>query len=152
MDEMLYILAIIAWVAFSFYQNYRKKTQARQKADEASRPVNMPHEEESMEYEDFGQDASDVLGEIFGFPVKQKPNPSHQTYAPDNSMQVDEIKPKSMIENMKKPYDSIEYQPNKIVYVSHLVEEEEPDSRFNAAEFDLENAFLFSIILDRPYK
>ncbi|MDO9510548.1 MAG: hypothetical protein Q7J34_02205 [Bacteroidales bacterium] len=150
MDEFLYILAIIAWIGFSFFQNYKKKANAREKAGKGAMPSDNP--EPVYEQKEESSDYGDVLSEIFGIPVPPKkvevlPKPGFS-----EGMGVDEIKPKSMLDGMKKSYESIEYQNIKISSTDNVVEVDDREPLISADEFDLKKALIYSVILERPYK
>lgn len=129
MDEILYILIGIGWVAFGLYKNYQKQLKAQK--SKASAPK-IEREETSVK---------DIFEELFPFEEIRTKEQEGQEVIFDDFESLEEIK----ISDKKDI---------KVVEKQELKEDKEiirAGKQYENTEFDLRKAVIYSMILERPY-
>jgi len=149
MDDLIYILALIAWVVFAFYRNSQKKAEkARQAQRQRPRPeqIPLPTLEEIL------------LGKEPAYEPEPEPVPEPMTVMTDGTSPVlretafereYNLRGITSIEEMDKPFK----METADVSTAPEVEAEGavPAWRESLREFNPRQAVIYSEILNRPY-
>jgi hypothetical protein len=160
MEDFLYILAIIAWVAYSFYKNSQKVKK--------NRPVTRrPIEEAPEQSRDFRSILEEILGqEEERIPELQPeiPTPSREVYKPMEYTPAyqpqDEHQYQSIYKTLDDLYEDSGMMPSQMqvsledmgndqrIQAVSSMEEKKDTPRWKA---DIRNAIILSEVLNRPY-
>jgi len=154
MDDILYIVLVVLWVAFGLFQNARK--QQKKKANtpppqpgrtpqtHQSRPEYIPRPTPQPDFED-------VLGELLGLP-KETPD-RRPAYEPVKQAEAGSpMQYSQLIDQIRKPaYASIEFDSPGAQYSTKAGMEDEATEPF-PQDFDLRQAVIYAAILQKPYQ
>ena len=154
MDDVIYLIVLIAWVVFAFYRKSQKKDAAAREAQRRARP-----EGESTPFP--------TLEEIL---LGEEPVTSNETaYEPatvpsSGTYKTDGIPPVLSQTSFEREYrlrgiESVEelgrpFEMNKIEVIDIQEDDENTDRNVTEewrARFDLRQAFIYSEILNRAY-
>jgi len=148
MDDYIYIIALIAWVAFAFYRKSQKKSEA---AREAQRRPQQPNESSPFP----------TIEEIF---LGREPAPEVEPVPASGSFTTDGIPPVLKETAFEREYNrrgitSIEEMDKPLVLNKHKLTDKQEDeiSIENIvmedwkAKVDIRQAVIYSEILNRPY-
>lgn len=149
MEDYIYILGFIAWIAYSFYSaaQKKKKKEIRQRPAYEPAPYSEPQET--------NKPGRSVFEELFGENFEEIHEEFEEPQINKDSM------PEKQIQYYQQPaYQEIE-ATNHTILVSQLTDSETPVSAslelFNKTTnhsdaFDLRKAVIYGAILERPYK
>jgi hypothetical protein len=148
MDDIIYLIVLIAWVAFAFYRKTQKKGAAVREAERKARPSGNPSPFPTLEEILLGKE-----------PVPEaEPVPASGPFTTDGMAPVltetsfekeYKLAGISSIEEMDKPFFS---QKSEVIDI----QEDDDKPEYNVidrlkTDFDLRQAFIYSEILNRPY-
>lgn len=164
MDDILYIILGIAWIAFTVYSNKQKAEKKR--ADQMQRP---PEQDDSpVEPPNQPIPARNIFEEIFNEPQPAIPEAEPEVYIPEvpeplygnktakyqekEAESLEEIKPEVSVNYFEDHYKSgYKNEESHRVLIDIQREEEDELKTEITEEFDLRKAVLFSEILRAPY-
>jgi hypothetical protein len=149
MEDYIYIIALIAWVAFGFYRKQQKKAEADRKLQRPSAPASdsgpIPRWQEIL------------LGEEEPIPVAE-PAPAAAAAMTDGMSPVlnatsfekeYNLRGIHSIEEMDKQFRMADFKPPEIKKPGPTNEDYEREEWL--AKIDLRRAVIYSEILNRPY-
>ena len=149
MDELIYILVLVAWVAYSIFNAKQKKKQKEQQAKSAPKP--QPQYETSEPQKPKPSVLEDLFGEEF---FEELPDDeeeiSYKEAVPAKEPVVTSYQPQASEKSYEERYKT----------ASQLIQEmkdEEMETIMEAGDempekdFDLRKAVIYSTILERPY-
>ncbi len=149
MDELIYILILVAWVAYSIFNAKQKKKQKEQQAKSAPRP--QPEYEASEPQKPKRSVLEDLFGEEFFEELQDEEEEiSYKEEVPVKEHVITGYQPKVSEKSYEERYKT----------ASQLIQEmkdEEIESIMAAGDeipekdFDLRKAVIYSTILERPY-
>jgi hypothetical protein len=157
MEDLIYLIILIAWAAFAFYRHSQKKKAAARKAESASAPA-YPEPEPST-----GQKDKSWEEILFGEEIPEehelemeveKELPTMEKTAPYQPVSLEQMYMQRKIESLEDPAVQKELEKQK----SELLKGE--DSKKQIADkkdhpmkdFDLRKAVIYAEILRRPYE
>jgi hypothetical protein len=148
MEDLIYVIALIAWVAFSFYRKQQKKAEADRKM---MRPT--------VQKTDSGQVPSwqDILLGEQPVPVAEPVPASAPVFTDGMSPVLSEtsfekeykLRGINSIEEMDKPFRMSDFRQQDMKIES--MDDESMEREEWLAKFDLRRAVIYSEILNRPY-
>jgi len=151
MEDFIYVIILVAWVAFAIYRQSQKKKAAKKPHPTPSQ-ANSPGEPTFKSLEDI------LFGKETTVP---EPAESQEILEPEMSLEMDYEEPLSLEETyMRRLNEEAEKQEvqdqqvaEKIVEKEVLKEEEDTSLQKSNPldDFDLRKAVIFSEILRRPY-
>lgn len=142
MEEYLYILAGIAYLAYSFYGASKKKKEKRLR-NENQPDENVSEKETGFDFEKlFGIDS--LKSEIEELPYEMMGVEQEQTY--EQEQVYEEVK-QPIVDEMK----AIRKKYSERVVQQIVVEEEEEEIIEEKDQLDLRAAIIYSEILNPPY-
>ncbi len=147
MEDFIYLIALIAWVAFAFYRKSQKKSEAARKEQQRTQPRDIPSPFPSMK-DIFSEDP---YAEALPVPVTQASTTDGMAPQLEETEFAKEYKLSgiSSVEEMDSPLilkkaESTDIQEDKISEENILI-------RDWRARVDLRQAVIYSEILNRPY-
>lgn len=156
MDDLLYIVLVVLWVAFGLYQNARK--QQKKKTTHSPQPSSGHSPQTQQPKPDYiprpvpQPDFEDVLGELLGLP-KEEPR-SQPVYEPVRQAEPQSpLQYKNLVDQIKRPkYESIEFDNRQAgnYKIQNHADDEMNELVFQ--DFDLRQAVVYAAILQRPYQ
>lgn len=175
MDDFLYIILGIAWLAWSLYSNKQKMDKKRAETAERTRDqkqVNVPppyttHEapRPAREYQPVPE--RNVFEEIFGEFIPVEPEARQEEYIPEvdertwqrkmesygrsEAQSLEEIREEVPADYFNKKYVSQYKAVEQQVTDLSEIGSEEPESTDSVDEFDLKKAVIYREILRAPY-
>ncbi len=159
MDDLLYVLLGLAWFGYSAYKANQKKT-AKNLAN-ISKAQSIVNQDKYENEADESTDTIDLVERLFSDGLVQKNKTirsnSVNMYGDLNSPEpiADEIKPRSLIDNITTGYQSIEYSSPSVTVSKEGANMESTDvlemSDEEVFSFDLRKAVIHQAILNRPY-
>jgi hypothetical protein len=139
MDDIIYLIVLIAWVAFAFYRKTQKKGAAAREAERKARPSGNPSPFPTLEEILLGKE-----------PVPEAEPDGMSPVLSETSFEKEyKLAGISSIEEMNKPFFS---QKSEVIDI----QEDDDKPEYNVidrlkTDFDLRQAFIYSEILNRPY-
>jgi len=149
MDELIYILLIVAWIAYSIYNAKQKKKQKEQTRKPSTEPqpqyetAEPQKSQRSILEELFGETDFEIIEDDEEEPVvqenipQQKPAPVFAEHAHIRQAAESEYKIVSRLTDQMKGLE--------------IADEIADEHTTYATEFDLRKAVIYSVILERPY-
>ena len=155
MDDILYIVFLVAWVAFGFYKSSQKAK--RKSVGIPAEPAAVPQSggigsmfEEILSS---NKGVDDLLGEFLG--GKTSASPEMVTAAVPYNTPVPESSGKSFTEKRysKTPYTSKAFEEGQSTTTGIVtLNDVNQDDTSHELDFDLRRAVIYASIIDRPYK
>lgn len=147
MEDFLYILAVLAWVAYSFYKNSKKVKERRPQV--SREPMRNQEEEEEKEYPEIRNVLRNLLGDDFESAAPPQRKHVEMAGVPEIRMAEleGEIYPDEGSKQMRFTSDLIDMDKG----LSAEILGEEDDKVRKRTAFDLRTAIVMSEILNRPY-
>ena len=150
MEDYIYIMIAVVWIAYSFYTSYQKAQ--KQKQGKTSIPGNAGPVPAPKPY----MPERDILHELLGEPEPKEVIPSGKTYVPEWQEAAPEKKV-TEAESMEEIIDDIKtekrtlvtFQPEAETTSSESVSQEQESG--TETSFNLRNAVIYSEILNRKY-
>lgn len=145
MDDKLYILAVIAWVAYSFYSAYKKSQKKRQEAPPVVQPE-LEEEQPEPEWYDTTYDHRQV--DKTPPVIKSAYKPITETYFQSD----DSIEELSSIENIS--VEKLQQDAQKFSQKNQVADTNEGKLHMfdiNFDESELRKAIIYSEIINRKY-
>lgn len=159
MDDLIYVLLGLAWFGYSAYKANQKKT-AKNLA-KFSQSQSIANQDKYENEADGSTDTIDLIERLFSDSSVPKNkifrSSTENLYGDLNSPEpmADEIKPKSMIDDINVGYQSVGYQPQRVPVsegVANVAKNSAPEmSDEDVFSFDLRKAVIHQAILNRPY-
>ena len=148
MEDFIYVIALIAWVAFAFYRKQQKKAEADRKMQ--SRPAQKSDPGPAQTWQEI------LLGEIPA--VEPEPVPATGPVMSDGMSPILQetsfekeynLRGIDSIEEMDKNFRMVDFKQPDIG--KKLEPEEDPEKEEWLEKVDLRRAVIYSEILNRPY-
>lgn len=168
MEDLLYILAVVAWVVYSFYKNSKKARNQRPAMKEPASSQRQETEEVESTEKEYPEVRS-ILKEILGEDIIPEPAPTPEPVRQEErSSMMDERRAiEQEYANLESEatwddvYENSGKMPAKIADEQEEIRKEieadvrkamkKDEPRKRGIDFDLRKAVIMSEILNRPY-
>jgi hypothetical protein len=148
MDNIFYLIILIAWVAFAFYRKTQKKASASHETERKAQPSGGPIPFPTLEEILLGKEP---VAEVEPVPVPEPFSTDGRAHVLSETTFEKEYKLRGIesIEEMDKPFympksEDVDIQEDEILLGNNAIEEWK-------ARVDLRQAVIYSEILNRPY-
>jgi hypothetical protein len=148
MDELIYILVLVAWVAYSIFNAKQKKKQKEQQAKSAPKP--QPQYETAEPQKPKRSVLEDLFGEEFFEELQVEEEVSYKKEVPVKEPALTSYQPQAP----EKPDEEVYKSASQLI--REMKDEEMESITVDGDEnpvkgFDLRKAVIYSTILERPY-
>jgi hypothetical protein len=156
MEDLLYVLAVLGWVAYSFFKNSKK---VKEKRPTIKRPL-AEEQQSGKEY----PEVRDILRELLGEQEVRVPEPAPVPVPVQQTAYVEPTSEAFPYDPQKEQFswDAMYYQDRQDSWAAEIAEAEvkkyrtrkllvKEQKRQAIARFDLRTAVIMSEILRRPY-
>ncbi len=151
MEQFLYILVVIVWIAFSLYRSQKKQREKAAKLQNSSMVTSKQSPKFNLEsiFEELLGNKNNIFASVDASPSNIQNNSFPKNSSYENIQKESESLESESLENIPKRPPTSVITATKYTPIPHAITTE--NDKIKTVDFDLKKAFIYQTILTRPY-